>query len=148
MDSNHPRPLQEVASAAAHAAHSVAYLITAAGPGRHQITAAALPRSGRPITARARFTLIDDGTDAALYTDRSSAVAEAVVVAFLGAGGSILLHSSTPTGEESVRGWVIEGLTLRPLTADQVQRAYREASGTAPAVTFLTAFPVPPPTTA
>ncbi|WP_369228412.1 hypothetical protein AB5J52_48035 (plasmid) [Streptomyces sp. R39] len=143
MDTNHPRWAREQAvPAVAHAAHIVAYLMAAAGPGKHRITTAAHSGSGGPVTARTLFEVADASLSA--DPDGITAVAKTLVIASLGTGGSILLTTTTPTGEETVRGWLIEGLAVRPLTAAQVHRAYHEASGPAPDVTFLTAFPVPP----
>ncbi|MFD3381352.1 hypothetical protein [Streptomyces sp. NPDC058697] len=125
---------------------TVTDLMKTAGPGRHLITTAVHPRNSEPVVAYAWFDVVGEGTDAlwsGVYAD-AAAVTEVVALAFIIAKGSVVLGTTSPTGEETVRGWVVDGHALRPLTADQVRHAFQESPGPASdAVTYRTAFPVP-----
>ncbi|WP_369228411.1 hypothetical protein AB5J52_48030 (plasmid) [Streptomyces sp. R39] len=142
---------QRLTPAITRAVHTIAHLVQTAGPGSHRITTAAHPTYGEPFAAHAHFDVIGEGAAAhwrGTHAD-AAAVAEVMTLAFIVANGSVVLATSATTGEEAVRGWLIDGRALRPLTADQVRLAYHEAPGPVPSdITFLTAFPVPPCTPA
>ncbi|MFF3489684.1 hypothetical protein ACFYXC_41760 [Streptomyces sp. NPDC002701] len=137
---------ERLAPVTAHAVATVTDLMQTAGPGRHVITTVVRPRNAEPVTAYAWFDVFGEGTDAlwsGVYAD-AAAVAEVVALAFIVATGSVVLGTTSPTGEETVRGWVVDGQTLRPLTAEQVRHAFHETLGPdTPSVTYRTAFPVP-----
>ncbi|MET9089419.1 hypothetical protein ABZX77_47475 [Streptomyces sp. NPDC004237] len=138
---------QRLTPAIVRAVDTIAYLVQAAGPGTHRITTAAQPTYGEPLAAHAHFDVIGEGAAArwrGTHAD-AAAVAEVATLAFIVASGSVVLATSATPGKETVRGWLIDGRALRPLTADQIHRAYRESPGPVPSdSTFLTAFPVPP----
>ncbi|MFJ9381438.1 hypothetical protein [Streptomyces sp. NPDC101455] len=125
---------------------TVTDLMTTAGPGRHLITAVAYPRNAEPVTAYSWFDVLGEGAEAlwsGIYAD-TAAVAEVVALGFIVDKGSVVLGTTGPTGEETVRGWLVNGHALRPFTADQIRQAFRETLGPqSDAVTYQTAFPVP-----
>ncbi|WP_447047084.1 hypothetical protein ACRAKG_00020 [Streptomyces rosealbus] len=125
---------------------TVTDLMKSAGPGRHLITTAVRPENAEPVVAYAWFDVIGEGTDAlwsGVYAD-TAAVAEVMALAFVVARGSVVLGTTSPTGQETVRGWMVEGRALLPLTADQVRHAFHLTLGPGPdAVTYQTAFPIP-----
>ncbi|MCH5677938.1 hypothetical protein [Streptomyces gilvus] len=135
-----------LAPVTAHAVDTVTDLMQTAGPGRHLITTVVRPSNAEPVTAFAWFDVIGEGADAlwsGVYAD-AAAVAEVVALAFVVDKGSVVLGTTSPTGEHSVRGWVVDGHTLRPLTAEQVRHAFHETLGpNTPSITYQTAFPVP-----
>ncbi|MFG3134546.1 hypothetical protein ACGFZU_43605 [Streptomyces tendae] len=137
---------EHLAAVTAHAVKAVTGLMQAAGPGEHLITAAVQTPNAEPVIAYAWFDIVGEGTDArwsGVYAD-AAAVAEAVTVAFILAKGSIVLGTTSPTGEESVRAWTVDDHTLRPLTAEQVRHAFHETIGPkSAAVTYQTAFRIP-----
>ncbi|MFH8492138.1 hypothetical protein [Streptomyces longisporoflavus] len=135
-----------LAPVTAHAVDTVTDLMKSAGPGRHLITATVRPGNTEPVIAYTWFDVIGEGADAlwsGVYAD-TAAVAEVVALAFIVARGSVVLGTTSPTGEESVRGWLVEGHALTPLTADQVRHAFHATVGPGPdALTYQTAFPIP-----
>lgn len=137
---------ERLAPVTAHAVDTVTDLMTTAGPGRHLITAVVHPRNAEPVTAYTWFDVLGEGADAlwsGVYAD-TAAVAEVVALGFIVDKGSVILGTTAPTGEETVRGWLVDGHALRPLTADQIRHAFRETLGPqSDAVTYQTAFPVP-----
>jgi len=137
---------ERLAPVTAHAVDTVTDLIATAGPGRHLITAAARPSNAEPVMAFAWFDVLGEGADAlwsGVYAD-TAAVAEVVALGFIVDKGSVVLGTTAPTGEETVRGWLVNGHALRPLTADQIRYVFHEVIGPeSGAVTYRTAFPVP-----
>ncbi|MCW8103536.1 hypothetical protein [Streptomyces tauricus] len=150
MDINNPsssQPRERLTPVTAHAVDTVTALMRTAGPGKHKITTTALPGNAEPITtAVTSFEVFGEGPDAfwrGIYAEAASVVG-VLALAFVVAAGSVVLNTAAPTGEKSVQGWMIDGHALRPLTADQIRRAYREPLGTEPDdLTYRTAFPVP-----
>lgn len=137
---------ERLAPVTAHAVDTITDLMRAAGPGSHLITIAVHPRKAEPVIAHAWFDVVGEGADAlwrGVYSD-AAAVAETVALAFIVAKGSLVLGTTAPTGEETVRGWMIDGRTLRPLTAEQVRHAFRKTLGPeSDDLNYQTAFPVP-----
>ncbi|MBK6018576.1 hypothetical protein [Streptomyces sp. MBT53] len=137
---------ERLAPVTAHAVDAVTDLMTTAGPGSHLLTAVVRPRNAEPVTAYAWFDVVGEGADAlwrGVYAD-TAAVAEVVALGLIVAKGSVVLGTTAPTGEETVRGWLVDGHALRPLTADEIRHVFREALGPeSDAVTYRTAFPVP-----
>ncbi|MFI1445223.1 hypothetical protein [Streptomyces fructofermentans] len=145
-NSSSSRAREGLASVTAHAVDTITDLMKTAGPGRHLISTAVHPSDAEPVIAYAWFDVIGEGTDAlwsGVFAD-AAAVAEVVALGFIVAKGSVVLGTTSPTGEETVRGWMVDGHALKPLTADQVRDAFHETLGPeSPSVTYRTAFPVP-----
>ncbi|MDH6604371.1 hypothetical protein M2164_000004 [Streptomyces sp. SAI-208] len=142
---------ERLASVTTHAVDTVTDLMKTAGPGRHLITTAVRPSNAEPVIAYAWFDVFGEGADALWNGDfaDTAAVTKVLALGFILAKGSVVLGTTSPTGEEAVRGWMVDGHALRPLTADQVREAFHEALGSdTPSVTYRTAFPVPASTPA
>lgn len=137
---------ERLAPVTARAVDTVTDLMQAAGPGMHLLTTVVHPRNAEPVTAYAWFDVLGEGTDAlwsGVYAD-AAAVAEVVALGFIVAEGSVVLGTRSPTGKETVRGWVIDGRTLSPLTAEQVRDDFQDTLGPeSDAVIYQTAFPLP-----
>ncbi|RSM83255.1 hypothetical protein DMH25_46205 [Streptomyces sp. WAC 01325] len=141
------RPAQaRLAAVTAHAVTTTTDVMRAAGRGRHQITTAAQPENADPVVAQAGFEVIGEGEDALWSGSKAEAaqVAEVMTLAFILARGSVVLGTTSPTGEESVRAWMITGHTLTPLTTDEARHVFRETGGRdSTPVAYRTAFAVP-----
>ncbi|MET9089414.1 hypothetical protein ABZX77_47440 [Streptomyces sp. NPDC004237] len=128
------------------AVRAVGGLMYGAGTGSHLVLTAVAPEGRVPTIAFTWFDVIGEGDDA-LWGGTFAEVTElteAVALGFLVGRGSVVLGTKSPDGEETVRGWMVDGRALRPLTADQVRLTYREAVGQeSQDVTYRTAYPLP-----
>lgn len=110
-------------------------IIGALGHGRHTFTCAASRPTQGPLVSL-DLALGDDGIG--LITKELSLLVYALAAAFRpGCSVGLVVRSHHQEDERDVlRGWVVAGGRVRPLTAEQIERAY--------STDLLTGEPLPP----
>lgn len=123
--------------------------VTAAlGPGRHTITCSAT-RTGQALTVSMGLQVVENGiSNPELAVPLVTVLTEGFQPGC--AIGLVVRSHRQEGGRDVLRGWVINGSRLRPLAAEQIQRAYStdlltgETLPTDPDTVFRPGIPLPP----
>ncbi|MFJ8314001.1 MULTISPECIES: hypothetical protein [unclassified Streptomyces] len=153
------KPVADEAVSAAEKAHALldraadAYLSllnAVLGDGTHHVVASANTQHGEPAEGQ-QLTVLGD----AIIIDEAAALRVCTVIAAAmvrGSTGGVVVRTFGPDGSESVRGWSVRNLWLRPLSADSIREAssFHPETGAPlapePGVEFRQAERVPRPT--